>query len=103
MASRVWPICSSYSRQAERVPEEIDGLAERAHGDRDVLHSLDLHGAYSFATPARAQSSSCCEVPPPTPQAPSTSPLRMMGTAPWPMIICPPDAAAIPRGVGWSA
>ena len=57
-------------------------------------------GAYSCAIPARAQSSSCCEVPPPTPQAPSTMPLRMIGTAPWPMIIWPPEAAAMPRGVG---
>ena len=33
-------------------------------------------------TPARAQSSSCCAVPPPTPHAPSTTPLRTIGTAP---------------------
>jgi DNA-binding winged helix-turn-helix (wHTH) protein len=55
---------------------------------------------YSWAMPARAQSSSCCDVPPPTPQAPSMTPLRMIGTAPWPMIISPPEAAAMPRGVG---
>src|SRR5205814_972350 len=34
-------------RQAERVLQEIDGLAQRVHGDRDVLHALDLHGASS--------------------------------------------------------
>ena len=39
---------------------------------------------------------------PPTPQAPSTIPFLMIGTAPWPMIIGPP-AAAMARGVGWSA
>jgi hypothetical protein len=42
-------------------------------------------------------------VPPPTPQAPITVPLRRIGTAPWPMIISPPERAAMPRGVGWSA
>ena len=42
---------------------------------------------YSCSTPARAQSSSCCEVPPPTPQAPSMTPFLMIGTAPWPMIM----------------
>lgn len=36
-----------------------------------------------MATPARAQSSSSCAVPPPTPQAPTSSPLRKIGTAPW--------------------
>jgi hypothetical protein len=36
-------------------------------------------------------------VPPLTPQAPSTTPLRMIGTAPWAMIMWPPSAAASPR------
>jgi hypothetical protein len=36
-----------------------------------------------LATPARAQSSSSCAVPPPTPQAPTSTPLRKIGTAPW--------------------
>src|SRR5206468_3165150 len=57
----------------------------------------------SASIPARAQSSSSCEVPPPTPQAPSTTPLRMIGTAPCPMIMWSPSALAMPRGVGWSA
>jgi hypothetical protein len=39
-------------------------------------------GFYNCATPARAQSSSCWAVPPLTPQAPSTTPSRMVGTAP---------------------
>jgi hypothetical protein len=46
-----------------------------------------LEHLYSWFTPARAQSSSCCEVPPPTPQAPSITPSRIIGTAPWPMIM----------------
>jgi hypothetical protein len=36
----------------------------------------------SVAAPARAQSSSSCAVPPPTPQAPTNMPLRKIGTAP---------------------
>src|SRR6516165_3343086 len=31
------------------------------------------------------------------------TPLRMIGTAPWPRIMWPPSAATTPRGVGWSA
>jgi hypothetical protein len=30
-------------RQAEGVAQEVDGLLERVHGDRDVLDPLDLH------------------------------------------------------------
>src|SRR5580700_10648912 len=58
---------------------------------------------YNCATPARAQSSSRWLVPPLTPQAPSTTPLRMIGTAPWAMIMWPPSAAASPRSAGMSA
>src|SRR6185295_10972080 len=35
-------------RQAERVAQEVDGLLERGHGDRDVLDPLDLHAPISF-------------------------------------------------------
>jgi hypothetical protein len=65
-----------------------------------IARPIEPPGCYNCATPARAQSSSCRPVPPLTPQAPSTTPLRMIGTAPWPMIMWPPSAAAIPRGVG---
>ena len=41
-------------------------------------------GPQSFSTPARAQSSSSCALPPPTPQAPIRTPWRKIGTAPWP-------------------
>src|SRR5262249_58866662 len=56
------------------------------HGEELVLqepYRVRQTPRQSFATPARAQSSSCCAVPPPTPQAPSTTPLRMIGPAPW--------------------
>ena len=49
-------------------------------GDRCVL----VGGPQSFSTPARAQSSSSCALPPPTPQAPIRTPWRKIGTAPWP-------------------
>ena len=56
--------------------------------------------AYSFAIPARAQSSSSWLVPPPTPQAPSTTPSRMIGTPPWLGMPCPPSAARMPEIMG---
>ena len=67
------------------------------------IKSLRVLDTYSVPAPALAQSSSCWLVPPPTPQAPSTTPSRTMGTAPWPPgIMCPPAAAAMPRGVAAS-
>src|SRR6185369_11305334 len=33
--------------EAERVPQQVHGLAERVHRDRDVLHALDLHRGVS--------------------------------------------------------
>src|ERR1051326_7301992 len=77
----------------------LSACAVKGRDRRRKCHRSDQ----SAATPARAQSSSCCAVPPPTPQAPSIAPPRMMGTAPWPMIMWPPSAAAIPAGVGWFA
>src|SRR5215472_14173672 len=105
-------ICE-HNKNISRVPS--DDRARRTHqipASRELPPPPPLRGreiilafpdGYSVAAPALAQSSSSCEVPPPTPTAPTRLPLRNSGTAPCPIIMCAPSAAAMPRGVGWSA
>src|SRR5215510_16000113 len=50
--------------------------------------------------PALAAPSSCWAVPPLPPTAPSSSPLRYTGNAPWPGIMWPPSIAIRPRNTG---
>src|SRR5260370_40286191 len=87
-----------------RAGREAGVAALEAHHQAEAP-VYEEHGrlrSYNCSTPARAQSSSCWDVPPPTPQAPSTTPLCTLGTAPWPMIMWPPSAAAMPREHCWS-
>ena len=50
--------------QAEGVLQEVDGLAERLHRDRDVLHALDLHRALRVKAgmTSAANHSSCSSI-----------------------------------------
>ena len=71
-----------------RPLDQADATNGRAYAPTDRAGKIGaVRCPYSFSTPARAQSSSCWAVPPPTPQAPSMTSPRRTGTAPCPMIM----------------
>src|SRR5262245_49243451 len=92
------PVTGQQGAHAAEQPGDHNCERERRPGPKPTVPR-----SQSFATAAFATSSSCCDVPPPTPHAPSTTPFLMIGTAPMLGIMWPPSAATMPWMIGVTA